>query len=207
LVEAISQNTEATSAYRRLLKVFLVDSDALSVATWAERQADLLLVAGALGASGTIPNPTDSFLEWDNQNPVLSGPASAPPHHAPPNVYRFIDGAGRSIDIRLGSVHSVKGQTHFATMLLNTYWHDHSAKRILPWLLGEKINLNDAGDRDRARLHQTYVAMTRPSHLICLAVPRSALGDDVLLSARVETMKERGWHVADVVDGAPIWRT
>lgn len=205
LVEAISLNMEATSAYRRLLKAFLVDSDPLSVASWAERQADLLLVAGALGASGTMPNPADSFLEWDQQDPVPSGPASVPSQYIAPNVYRFNDGAGRCIDIRLGSVHSVKGQTHLATMLLSTYWHDHSAQRIMPWLLGEQLNLSGAGERDRARLHQTFVAMTRPSHLICLAIPQSALGDEVLLCRRVARLRERGWHVAVVEDGSLGW--
>jgi DNA helicase-2/ATP-dependent DNA helicase PcrA len=207
LVEAISPNAEATSAYRRLLKAFLVDSEALSVASWAQRQADILLVAAALGDPGTVPNSADSFLGWDQQDPSPGVPASAPPQEAGPNVYRFDDGAGRSVDIRLGSVHSVKGQTHLATMLLSTYWHDHSAKRLLPWLMGEKINLNGAGGQDRARLHQTYVAMTRPSHLICLAVPRSALGDDAVLTSRVARMIGRGWHVADVVDGAPSWHS
>jgi len=167
-----------------------------------------ILVAGALGASGTIPNPADSFLEWNQQDIVSSGPASAPPEYTAQNVYRFNDVAGRCIDIRLGSVHSVKGQTHLATMLLSSYWHDHSARRILPCLLGENMNLNAAaGDRDRARLHKTFVAMTRPSHLFCLAIPRSALGDNILLFTRVATMIERGWHLADVVDGALSWNT
>jgi DNA helicase-2/ATP-dependent DNA helicase PcrA len=77
----------------------------------------------------------------------------------------------------------------------------------LPWLLGENMNLNAAGDRDRACLHKTFVAMTRPSHLICLAIPQSALGDNVLFFARVATMRDRGWHLADVVDGALSWNT
>jgi DNA helicase-2/ATP-dependent DNA helicase PcrA len=207
LVEAISPNVEATSAYRRLLKAFLVDSEALTVASWAQRQADLLLVAAALGAPGAVPNSDDSFLGWDQLEPSAGGPSSNPPQDAGPNVYRFDDGDGRSVDIRLGSVHSVKGQTHLATMLLSTYWYDHSAKRLLPWLMGEKMNLNGAGDQDRARLHQTYVAMTRPSYLICLAVPRSALGEEAVLSARVARMIGRGWHVAHVVDGAPSWHS
>jgi hypothetical protein len=72
-------------------------------------------------------------------------------------------------------------------------------------LLGEKINLNGAGIQDRARLHQTYVAMSRPSHLVCLAIPRSKLGNADVLFGRVEALKNRGWQVAEVVDGAPNW--
>jgi hypothetical protein len=122
-----------------------------------------------------------------------------------PNVYRVDDGEGRSVDIRLGSVHSAKGQTHLATLILSTYWHDHSAKRMLPWLLGHKVNLNGAGPRDRVRLHHMYVAMTRPSHLICLAIPRSALGDDAALNRHVSVLRARGWHVAEILGGATKW--
>lgn len=203
VIDALSRNPEAASAYRRLLRVFLMDREALSVASWAQRQADILLVAAGLGASGTAPSTADSFLRWDQHDPSLAAAAST--QDAGPNVYRVEDGAGRSVDIRLGSVHSMKGQTHLATLLLSTYWHDHSAKRMLPWLLGEKVNLNGAGVQDRARLQQTYVAMTRPSHLVCLAVPRAALGDDAALAGHVATLEERGWHVADVVDGASSW--
>lgn len=205
LVEALAMNAEATSAYRRLLRAFLIDWETLTVASWERHQSDILLVAAGLGESGTSPNPQDGFLRWDQQDPSLAVPAAASPEDPGPNVYRFNDGAGRSVDIRLGSVHSMKGQTHLATLLLSTYWYDHSAKRMLPWLLGEKVNLNGAGARDCARLRQTYVAMTRPSHLVCLAVPRFVLGDDEELTKHVVTLKERGWHVANVVDGAPSW--
>ncbi len=205
VVDVLSTNTAAASAYRRLLRAFLVDWEGLSAASWARRRGDILLVAAGLCGSRTVPDTTDAFLRWDKQDPSLAVPAAASPQDAGPNVYRVSDSAGRNVNIRLGSVHSMKGQTHLATLLLSTYWHDHSAKRMLPWLLGEKANLSGAGPQDRARLHQTYVAMTRPSHLICLAVPRSVLGDDAALDGHVATLKDRGWSVADVVDGAPSW--
>jgi hypothetical protein len=78
---------------------------------------------------------------------------------------------------------------------------------MLPWLVGEKVNLNGAGIQDRARLQHTYVAMTRPSHLVCLAVPRSVLGDEATLNEHLVKLKERGWHVADVVDGTSSWHS
>ena len=205
LVEALATNPTATAAYRRLLRAFIIDWKALTPVSWGERQADILLVAAGLGDSGTAPDTADSFLRWDQYDPSLAVPAAASPQDAGPNVYRVDDGAGRSVDIRLGSIHSMKGQTHLATLLLSTYWHDHSAKRMLPWLLGEKVNLNGAGSQDRARLQQTYVAMTRPSHLVCLAVPRSLLGDDAARADHVVKLKARGWNVADVVDGTPRW--
>ncbi len=207
LVEALATNMEAVAAYRRLLRAFLIDWKTQTPASWGERQADILLVARGLGDSGTPPNPEDSFLRWDEDDPSLAASAAASPQDAGPNVYRVDDGSGRSVDIRLGSVHSMKGQTHLATLLLSTYWHDHSAGRMLPWLLGEKVNLNGAGEQDRMRLQQTYVAMTRPSHLLSFAIPRSVLGKDAAMAKHVATLRNRGWTVAEVIDGAARWCT
>jgi len=131
---------------------------------------------------------------------MVDAPTS--PTDAGPNVYRVVHECGRRVDIRLGSIHSVKGQTHLATLLLNTFWNGHSSKKLLPWILGNKANGGKAKAQNRDRLLQTYVAMTRPSHLVCLAVPRSALGDDAALNGHVETLKARGWHVVEVMYGA-----
>tara|TARA_B100000700_G_scaffold326219_1_gene437100 strand:- start:10867 stop:12459 length:1593 start_codon:yes stop_codon:yes gene_type:complete len=207
LVEALAMNLEALGAYRRLLRAFLFDWETLTSASWGERQADILLVAAGLIDSGETLDPSDSFLRWDEHAPSIAVPAETSAQDAGPNVYRVDDVAGRSVDIRIGSVHSMKGQTHLATLLLSTYWHDHSTKRMLPWLLGKKINLNGARDRDRIRLLQTYVALTRPSHLVCLAIPRSALGDDSELPKHISTLRSRGWAVADVIEGVVHWHT
>ncbi|MBO6574014.1 MAG: UvrD-helicase domain-containing protein [Rhodothermales bacterium] len=205
IVDALADNDAAASAYRRLLKTYLLDLEAPTIASWAQRQADILQVAAALDASGAAPEPNDHFLNSDPPDPLLASLAGAVPGDLGPNVYRVENATGRSVDIRLGSVHSVKGQTHLATLLLNTYRNGHSAKRMLPWLLGEKVNLAGAGVQDRARLQLTYVAMTRPSHLVCLAVPRDALGDDEAMSLRVASLRQRGWSVGEIKNGVSSW--
>jgi len=204
LVEALAAKVEALDSYRRLLRTWLIDWGILTSASWETQQADILRVAEGLSDSGTTPNPEDGFLRWDEHDKSLAASAAASPRDAGPNVYRVDDVTGRSVDIRLGSVHSVKGQTHLATLLLSTYWYAHSAKSMLPWLLGTKVNLNGAGPRDRARLQQTYVAMTRPSHLLCLAIPRSVLGDDAAMAKQIATLRSRGWAVAEVIDAQSV---
>ena len=157
-------------------------------------------MAAALCRGETNSSRAKSFLAWPNDDPSL-GAASLSSGDAGPNIFR-VNAGGGTIDIRLGSIHSVKGQTHVATLLLSTYWHAHSAKEMMPWLLGDKFNGQGAGTRNTQRLLHTYVAMTRPSHLLCLAVPRSALGGDQALGQNIATLKERGWQVAEIVDGA-----
>lgn len=85
-----------------------------------------------------------------------------------------------------------------ATLVLNTYWHAHSSQRMLPWLLGNKVNENGAKVQDRKRLLQIYTAMTRPSHMICLAVRRSVFGNDQAYANAVTKLRERGWQVVEI---------
>lgn len=205
LVETLAQNPRSAAAYRHILRLLLIDLEPLTPDTWRALQAEVLLVAMGLNGHGNAPDPADNFLHWDERERTPEAPASSTENVAGPNVYRVYGEAERHVDIRLGSIHSVKGQSHLATLLLSTYWNGHSAEKMLPWFMGEKVNLNGAGPRDEVRLRQTYVAMTRPSHLLSLAIPRSALGDESVKNKRIATMQRQGWAVAEVVDGSANW--
>ena len=177
----------------------------LTEESWGAVQDDMLAIACALCDGATDQANATSFLAWAGDDPSLAVGAPTSPNDAGPNVYRVSEG-DRWVDIRLGSIHSVKGQTHLATMVLSTYWHAHSSQRMLPWLLGAKVNGADAKIQDRKRLLQTYVAMTRPSHMICLAVPRSILSDDAQdFAQNVATLSRLGWRVAEIIDGTAEW--
>ncbi len=207
VTENLEGHAGALSAYRRLLTATLVDGVPLTEDNWDALRADLLAIACALCAGTTDETKASDFLGWVMQDSATVVAASSSSVGAPGvNVYRVENGP-RYVDINLGSIHSVKGQTHLATLLLSTYWREHSSERMLAWLLGTKVNENGAGPHDRKRLLQTYVAMTRPTHMICLALRRSAFGDDSeAFTEHVSTLKGRGWRVAEIVDGAPEWR-
>jgi hypothetical protein len=202
---ALAGDANASAVYRHLLKQLLVDRVPVTEAGWPALLQSILALGNAVCNRTADAAKAAAFFAWqrDDLSPAANShqPSSS---DAGPNIYRATSGA-RHIDIRLGSIHSVKGQSHLATMLLSTYWHDHSAIRMSPWLLGTKVNGTGAGDRDRRRLLQTYVAMTRPTHLICLAVPRSTFGDDETYADDIATLKARGWCVGEIVDGAAVW--
>lgn len=202
VAEALTTDAAPLAAYRRLVKAFLIDWTPLTEQNWGTMRDDILGVACALCDGATDTTSVNDFLAWPRNDVSLVGEPARSLKDLGPNIYRVVDGE-RHLDIRLGSIHSVKGQTHLATMVLNTYWHAHSSKQMLPWLLGEQINGNGAGVRDLKRLLQTYVAMTRPSHLVCLAIPRSAFGDDQTYARLTETLKGRDWHVVEVGAGNP----
>lgn len=101
------------------------------------------------------------------------------------------------VHIRLGSIHSVKGETHTATLVLDSFFYAHHLSELKPWILGERTGgmkkksqgkLEQEGPRMLARLKLHYVAMTRPSHLLCLAMRR-----DVFTEEELERLKGQGW--------------
>ncbi len=101
------------------------------------------------------------------------------------------------VAIRVGSVHSVKGETHTAALILETFWYSHNLESLLPWLDGSLSGGKDAGDRNQARLKLHYVGLSRPTHLLCLAMKQSSFRNDKgeLDKALIDRMTARGWQV------------
>jgi DNA helicase II / ATP-dependent DNA helicase PcrA len=203
VTQALENKASTLTAYRRLVKSILIDRMPLAENGWNATRGDLLAIACALCEGTTDKAKAVDFLAWVRQD---ASTAVARARAGNANIYRATNGT-RFVDIRLGSIHSVKGQTHLATLVLSTYWHAHSSERMLGWLLGKKVNEDRAGQQDRKRLLQTYVAMTRPTHMICLALRRSTFGDGhETFAQHISTLSGRGWRVAEVVNGAPEWR-
>ncbi|WP_214691563.1 MULTISPECIES: UvrD-helicase domain-containing protein [unclassified Exiguobacterium] len=102
------------------------------------------------------------------------------------NVYKFNENS-ITFDINVSTIHSVKGETHTATLYLETYYHDYDVKRIIEYLKG-KHSVTRAV-RTLQNLKMTYVGMTRPSHLLCVAVTNeTVLGHE-------EELVEAGWDI------------
>src|SRR6185437_13240178 len=102
----------------------------------------------------------------------------------------------------MGSIHAVKGETHFATLVLETHNHKHSLKSLIPWLLEDASGPNDArgkpvGPQQSKRLRLYYVALTRSTHIICLAIPKTALGEASERDHRIAHLTARGWSIKE----------
>lgn len=108
--------------------------------------------------------PIFQKLANSKQNNFLDDTTSATPiQQEPKQVYEHQD-----IQIHFDTIHGVKGETHTATLYLETYLkqvYDIGGK-ILPYIL--KPQRPDSACKKR--LPQAYVAMSRATHLLCLAV-------------------------------------
>jgi len=97
----------------------------------------------------------------------------------------------RHTTIHVDSIHGVKGETHLATLVLETYVGGHCLKKLLPLLEGEPVSNAKTKQKIFSELMKThYVAMTRPKALLCLAM----LVDDVDKKEQ-NKLKKNGWKI------------
>lgn len=101
-----------------------------------------------------------------------------------------------TVNIEIGTIHSVKGETHTATLYLETYYFNDSGKsyesqRLIEQLKGNRI-CADCGIRVKESLKMAYVGMSRPTDLLCLAIHKSriAAGDFAEL--------QNSWDIIDL---------
>lgn len=84
------------------------------------------------------------------------------------NIYSEED-----INIEITTVHSVKGQTHCATLYLESFYYSDGGKsyeseRLTNAFLGSFIT--DGGKRVQQSLKMTYVGFSRATNLLCVAI-------------------------------------
>jgi DNA helicase-2/ATP-dependent DNA helicase PcrA len=202
LERQLEASTAARAAYRAVLRQAAPDAGD-SRAQWEATAADARAVTAAL--LDVPPSAVkSSLLDWIPPTPDGGGEPGE--RAARPNVQR-ITAEGRVIDVRMGSIHAVKGETHFATLVLETHNHAHSIRSLLPWLLGDASGPLDArgkpvAQRQRKRLRLHYVALTRSSHVICLAIPEAALATAGERRHTIARLEARGWKVTELEPAA-----
>lgn len=101
------------------------------------------------------------------------------------------------IDIEVGTVHSVKGQTHCATMYVETSYYNYETekKRVKEALKKEEHTFNLSNDNDKRgkqAFKMMYVGFSRPTHLLCFAVLKDNIKDEI------DHYKNAGWQIIDL---------
>lgn len=202
LERQLAESPPALAAYRALLLMAAPGAEDSETKWRRTADAARLIVATLLGIAPQ--NVRSPFLNWIPL-PVNTGEGTplAPPG---PNTYRVSTG-GRVVDVQLGSIHSVKGETHFATLVLETFYYGHALKSLLPRLLGIQPGSAAArkktqSTRDLHRLRMNYVALSRSTHVVCLAVPEKSLGPASQKSSLISEIEAQGWKIVEI-PGAP----
>lgn len=90
------------------------------------------------------------------------------------NKYKYSNG-DTDFDIDISTIHKAKGETHTATLVLETFNRTYDLKQLLKLVKGQNINSSSTIDMKKKLL---YVAMSRPTHLLCLAMNKEHISDD-----------------------------
>lgn len=92
------------------------------------------------------------------------------------------------VAIEMATIHAVKGETHDATLVVETFLHEYDLELAVPFLLG-KGSLK--GKRLLGHLKRLFVGATRPKELLCFA-----LHEDHVNPEQEQTLTTAGWKVA-----------
>ncbi|WP_457626448.1 UvrD-helicase domain-containing protein [Persephonella sp.] len=105
------------------------------------------------------------------------------------------------ITLHIGTVHSVKGETHTATLYLETeYQRSTDIKRILPCFYNINVdNVRKKGNVYSQSLRMSYVGFSRPTHFLCVAVNENSLDRNPQKRNEIkEKMKQSGWVIINI---------
>ncbi|OBU31420.1 UvrD-helicase domain-containing protein [Photobacterium kishitanii] len=104
----------------------------------------------------------------------------------------YTDVAGRIIENEVATIHAVKGETHAATLVLETKFRSNDLKLLIDYILTENITKPTAATKIKF-MKQLYVAFSRPEHLLCLAMDKSGFPPE-----HVGKQEYAGWKICDL---------
>ncbi|MDD4929795.1 MAG: UvrD-helicase domain-containing protein [Gallionella sp.] len=196
ILRLLETSPDILEQYQNLIVQFTVTQGTPTIKTWANHWLGIVRSIAEAIAGSPLSKEADDFMTWNDTPVTPATPTDA--NKIRNNIFRYSKN-GREVSIHAGSIHSVKGQTHTATLVLETFWYDHNLELILPWFTKKKHGWKKAdGVRQKARLKLHYVAMSRPTHLLCLAMKQSALNEE-----QIAAIRTRGWQLLQVrADGS-----
>jgi hypothetical protein len=130
-------------------------------------------------------NVNEELSQFLNSSMAESGNVESPPIN---NIYKYSDGVNE-LEIEVSTIHSVKGETHTATCYLETFYKKYDIKRILDYIKGEYSSPTKTTVIQNLKM--AFVGMSRPSHLLCIAVHSDSI------SGQEEELRKNGWDIDD----------
>lgn len=204
LLRAIKEaSNEIRKRFDSLMYNFCMDSKSLCAESWSLMGKDATELITQLFP---VKEPADAknFINWDDRftMPENTTNANVPSRQ---NIYRY-QSNGFECDIEVTTIHSVKGETHDATLLLETCFNrSHDLKKTIPFLVSDENDCATADDNTKEYLKRIYVAMTRPRELLCIAILKEHLGNTK--KARLDAERKlavKGWRLVDLTKDSQV---
>lgn len=177
--------------FQELLRRLCLGDSVPSESEWRDSVKVLLACFAPLNP-GNATEDAKAFLSCES---ALTAP-TAPPNGTPQqtgNVFTHTSGS-RALEIEIGTIHSAKGETHSATLVVETFSSVHDIEKLLPVLTGQ-AQCGSLAVKAKGHCKCIFVGMTRPAHLLCLAIFR-----DHLRNGDVTALKDKGWNIVELND-------
>jgi DNA helicase-2/ATP-dependent DNA helicase PcrA len=118
--------------------------------------------------------------------------AEEPPESEAPTVCTLAH-SGRELNYSLGTIAGMKGETHIASLVLESY--GGTSRRFdlqvaLPFIAGIGKKFDKLTVTQQVQMRNLYVAMSRPTQLLCLAANMSRVDAQTLTA-----LAAKGWDI------------
>ncbi|PYI39483.1 hypothetical protein CVS30_05930 [Arthrobacter psychrolactophilus] len=187
-------NSELFDFQAELCAILSADTQPTFAELEALSQLALTLLTLTISELGSTPNLA-VFFEPVGTELLTTRPEMA--SNRPTNTFVYRREDLTDICVEVSSIHAAKGETHGATLILDTFNRARFVGKLLPWLSGKKSNTTASTlIGDKKRLHECYVAMTRPSDLLAVAAVEKSLGKTTNeIEKSIQALEAHGWEV------------
>lgn len=152
--------------------------------SWEAQMAEL---KNLLELGGLLNEDALSFIEYDeNYSPVQEIQPSAN------NIYEYKIDSVVKLKIEVSTIHAVKGETHDATLILETKFRRNDISTVLEYLIDDSLERPNRPQKT-GFMRKLYVAGTRPRHLLCLALSKNNISIQ-----QIEILCRKGWKIKDI---------
>jgi len=112
-------------------------------------------------------NLSDESKEYLQEQTLKDAPNMQPTDEH--NIYKASFN-GTEVIIPIDTVHGIKGETHTATLYLETKYYKNSIKYFYKELINQKNSKESDSQRKNQALKIAHVAFSRPTHLLCISI-------------------------------------
>ncbi|ROM58623.1 UvrD-helicase domain-containing protein [Pseudomonas rhodesiae] len=124
--------------------------------------------------------------------PVFERPGAMAIHGARRSICS-IEKNGRSLDIHIGTLASMKGETHLATLVMESLGHPSrrfDLQLALPIIAGIGTRSGKMPETQLSQFRNLYVGMSRPTSFLCLAVNAERVSEECKTA-----LTDQGWTI------------
>lgn len=196
---SLAANTKLLKAYQQGIYLYLFYSHPLREERWVQTHVGLLkrLIEPLHPGEAISYNPeVEAYLAWTEPGDTVDVESEVPRKTI--NTFRSEKGGDDPVDVQLASMHAVKGKTHSATLIVETFSGQRFLEMMLPWLEGKPLVKKEYKVTYPKNRMLMYVGMTRPTHLLCLAIRSSALGEREARAVRKAALEAQGWVINEL---------